>query len=113
MFCLLHTTEVVPKIFPNLSVVAHSVVPVGWGSCLGYFYYGSGDEFMFLVFCSDLQQWKTCPSVNVDQDLYCTCYFDTADFYPLSIYKMQVSTGSQRDRVPLEIFSVETNIEIG
>ena len=26
--------EVVPKIFPNLNVVAHLVVPVDWGSCL-------------------------------------------------------------------------------
>ena len=26
--------EVVPKSFPNLNVVAHLVVPVGWGSCL-------------------------------------------------------------------------------
>ena len=28
------TTEVVPKIFPNLNVVAHLVLPAGWGSCL-------------------------------------------------------------------------------
>ena len=26
-------TEVVPKIFPNLNVVAHLVVPADWGSC--------------------------------------------------------------------------------
>ena len=32
--CLLLTTEVVPKIFPILIVVAHSVIPAGWGSCL-------------------------------------------------------------------------------
>ena len=28
------TTEVVPKIFPIVNVVAHLVVPAGWGSCL-------------------------------------------------------------------------------
>ena len=28
------TTEVVPKVFPNIIVVAHLVVPAGWGSCL-------------------------------------------------------------------------------
>ena len=28
------TTEVVPEIFPNLNVVGHLAVPVGWGSCL-------------------------------------------------------------------------------
>ena len=33
LFILL-TTEVVPKIFPNPNVVAHLVVPAGWGSCL-------------------------------------------------------------------------------
>ena len=27
-------TEVVSKVFSNLSVVAHLVVPLGWGSCL-------------------------------------------------------------------------------
>ena len=27
-------TEVVAKIFPNLNVFVHLVVPVGWGSCL-------------------------------------------------------------------------------
>ena len=26
--------EVVPKIFPNLNVIAHLVVPAAWGSCL-------------------------------------------------------------------------------
>ena len=31
---LLLTTEVVPEIFPNLNVVGHLAVPVGWGSCL-------------------------------------------------------------------------------
>ena len=31
---LLLTTEVVPKIFPNLNVVGHLAVPAGWGSCL-------------------------------------------------------------------------------
>ena len=30
----LFTTEVVPKIFPNLNIVAHFVAPGGWGSCL-------------------------------------------------------------------------------
>ena len=29
-FCILLTTEVV---FPNLNVVAHVVIPAGWGSC--------------------------------------------------------------------------------
>ena len=29
-----YRTEVVPKIFPNLNVVAHLVVPAGWGSYL-------------------------------------------------------------------------------
>ena len=33
-FCILLTTEVVPKIFPNLNVVAHLIVPAGWGFCL-------------------------------------------------------------------------------
>ena len=33
-FSILLTTEVVPKIFPNLNVVSHLAVPVGWGSCL-------------------------------------------------------------------------------
>ena len=33
-FAILLTTEVVPKIFPNLNVVGHLAVPVGWGSCL-------------------------------------------------------------------------------
>ena len=33
-FCVLLTTEIVPKIFQDLNVVAHLVVPVGWGSCL-------------------------------------------------------------------------------
>ena len=28
------TTEVVPKIFSNLNVVAHLAVPAGWGCCL-------------------------------------------------------------------------------
>ena len=32
--CILLTTEVVPKIFPILNVVAHLVIPVGWDSCL-------------------------------------------------------------------------------
>ena len=32
-FCLLLKTEIVPKIFPNLNVVAHLVIPAGWGSC--------------------------------------------------------------------------------
>ena len=27
-------TEVVPRIFPNLNVVTHLVVPASWGSCL-------------------------------------------------------------------------------
>ena len=27
-------TEVVSKVFSNLSVIAHLVVPLGWGSCL-------------------------------------------------------------------------------
>ena len=31
---LLFTTEVVPKIFPNLNVVGHLAVRAGWGSCL-------------------------------------------------------------------------------
>ena len=31
---LLLTTEVVPKIIPNLNVVDHLAVPAGWGSCL-------------------------------------------------------------------------------
>ena len=31
---MLLTTVVVSKIFPNLNVVAHLVIPVGWGSCL-------------------------------------------------------------------------------
>ena len=33
-FCILLTTEVVSKILPYLNVVAHLVVPAGWGSCL-------------------------------------------------------------------------------
>ena len=33
-FSILLTTEVVPKIFPNLNVVGHLAVPAGWGSCL-------------------------------------------------------------------------------
>ena len=33
-FSVLLTTEVVPKIFPNLNVVCHLAVPAGWGSCL-------------------------------------------------------------------------------
>ena len=33
-FCILLTTEVVPKIFPNHNVIAHLVVHAGWGSCL-------------------------------------------------------------------------------
>ena len=33
-FSILLTTEVVPKIFPNLNVVGHLVVPAGWGSCM-------------------------------------------------------------------------------
>ena len=28
------TIKVVRKIFPNLNIVAHLVVPAGWGSCL-------------------------------------------------------------------------------
>ena len=31
---ILYTYEVVPQIFPNLSVVAQLVVPAGWGSFL-------------------------------------------------------------------------------
>ena len=31
---ILLTTEVIPKIFPNLNVIAHLVVLAGWGSCL-------------------------------------------------------------------------------
>ena len=33
-FSILLTTEVIRQIFPNLNVVAHLVVPVGWGLCL-------------------------------------------------------------------------------
>ena len=33
-FCIRLTAEVIPKIFPNLSVVTHLVVPAGWGPCL-------------------------------------------------------------------------------
>ena len=33
-FSILLTTEDVPKIFPNLNVVGHLAVSVGWGSCL-------------------------------------------------------------------------------
>ena len=33
-YCILLATEVVPKIFPNLNVVAYLVVPAVWGSCL-------------------------------------------------------------------------------
>ena len=33
-YSILLTTEVVPKIFPNLNVVGHLAVPAGWGSCL-------------------------------------------------------------------------------
>ena len=32
-FCILLTTKVVPKIFPNHNVVAPLVVPSDWGSC--------------------------------------------------------------------------------
>ena len=32
-FCILVTTEFLPNIFPNLNVVAHLVIPAGWGSC--------------------------------------------------------------------------------
>ena len=35
--CILLTTEVVPEIFPNLNVVAHLVVPMGWGAEAGCF----------------------------------------------------------------------------
>ena len=31
---MLLITEVVPKMFPNLNVVGHLVVPAGWDSCL-------------------------------------------------------------------------------
>ena len=31
---MLLTTDVVPKIFPNLNVIGHLPVPAGWGSCL-------------------------------------------------------------------------------
>ena len=31
---ILLTTDVVPKIFPNLNVIGHLPVPAGWGSCL-------------------------------------------------------------------------------
>ena len=30
---MLLTTDVVPKIFPNINV-AHLVIPAGWGSCM-------------------------------------------------------------------------------
>ena len=46
-FCILLATEVVPKIFPNLNVVAHLVIPAGWGSCpprLAIFKYPLGNE---------------------------------------------------------------------
>ena len=33
-FSVLLTTDVVPKIFPNLNVVGHLALPAGWGSCL-------------------------------------------------------------------------------
>ena len=33
-FSILLTTEVVPKIFKNLNVIAHLVVPAGWGTYL-------------------------------------------------------------------------------
>ena len=33
-FCILLTTDIVPKISPNLNVITHLVVPAGWGSCL-------------------------------------------------------------------------------
>ena len=32
-FYILHRTEAITKILPNLNVVAHFVVPAGWGSC--------------------------------------------------------------------------------
>ena len=31
---ILLTTDVVPKISPNLNVIGHLPVPAGWGSCL-------------------------------------------------------------------------------
>ena len=52
-FCILLTTEVVPKIFPNLNVVAHLDVPAG--CCFlpaeaGYFVLGDAvmDRYSFI-----------------------------------------------------------------
>ena len=73
----------------------------------------SGVIFYSFLFFSELPQWNTCPSVNVDPDLNCTCNFGS-DFHPPSTYKMQVfSIGFQGDCVPSEIFSIETGFEIG
>ena len=63
-FCILLTIEVAPKIFPNLNVVAHLVVPVGWGywlQRLAIFF------FFFFFFCLSIyfQDLKFCQKQNL------------------------------------------------
>ena len=52
-FSILLTTEVIPKIFPNLNVVGHLAVPAGWGSCLPrlaifYILISNGQDHLFM-----------------------------------------------------------------
>ena len=46
-FCILVTTEVVAKVFTNLNVVAHLVVPASWGSCLPRLFLGFMSKYCF------------------------------------------------------------------
>ena len=59
VFSVCLTTEVVPKIFPNLNVVGHLAVPAGWGSFqprLAIFFYYTlvqlHTAYLFLYFVS-------------------------------------------------------------
>ena len=55
-FLILLKTDVVGKIFPNLNVVCHLVVPAGWDSCLARLaIFIQCHLCKYLVFCGNLQ----------------------------------------------------------
>ena len=75
-FCILFTTEAVPKIFPKLNVVAHLVVPVGWGLCLKRLYI-----FIFGVILTTTQKKIKNRTVN-KLGFTCICMKNMIQIFP-------------------------------
>ena len=91
-FCILFTTEVVPEIFPNFNVVAHLVVPAGWGlPCRGW---------LFFLLCpgqtvavsEDKYLWIENTSTFIATSSLILCCLQSSSLFSLPLQQLAIQT---------------------